>query len=140
MVLGFLALTGAVSSERVIVAYLAFLLLGWAAGVTIGHLGNLLSLSLWVWWPPGPRPKLSSLYARQVWVAEAVVFMLGVELLGMGSLAGAACRLGGCSTGGPRRCSRSGGCVADLARPLVARLAASGRSERPCQDAPISGS
>ena len=86
--LGFLALVGAVSPQRVLVAYAVFLLLGWAAGVTIGHLGKLLSLSLWVWWPPGPRPKQSSLYPRRVWVAEAVAFALAVELLGCGSLAG----------------------------------------------------
>jgi hypothetical protein len=74
-----------------------FLLLGWAAGVTIGHLGKLLSLSLWVWWPPGPRPKQSSLYPRRVWLAEAVTFALAVELLGCGSLAGeeTATRAGG---------------------------------------------
>ena len=54
------------SSRRneAIVAYVIFLLLGWAAGVTLGHLGKLLSLSEWVWWPPGPRPKQDALYPR----------------------------------------------------------------------------
>ena len=64
------------------------LLLGWASGVTLGHLGKLLSLSLWVWWPPGLRPKQSALYPRRVWLAEAALFAAGVELLAAGALAG----------------------------------------------------
>ena len=64
------------------------LLLGWAGGVTLGHIGKLLSLSLWVWWPPGPRPKQSALYPRRMWLAEAAVFTAGVELLAAGALAG----------------------------------------------------
>jgi hypothetical protein len=87
-VLGFLTLADAVSSERVLVAYVVFCLIGWAAGVTIGHLGKLLSLSLWVWWPPGPRPKQASLYPRRVWLAEAIAFGVAVELVGSGSLSG----------------------------------------------------
>ena len=67
-----------------------FLLLGFAAGVTVGHLGKLLSLSAWVWWPPGPRPKQDALYPRAAWLAEAASFGLGVELLAVGSLAGTA--------------------------------------------------
>jgi len=89
VVLGFLVLGGAVSPGRALTAYVVFLLVGWAAGVTIGHLGKLLSLSLWAWWPPGPRPKQSSLYPRRVWITEAVAFAAGVELLATGSLAGA---------------------------------------------------
>ena len=77
-----------VSAQRAIVAYVIFLLLGWAAGVTLGHLGKLLSLSLWVWWPPGPRPKQNALYPRTVWLVEAAAFAVGVELLAIGSLAG----------------------------------------------------
>jgi len=69
-------------------AYVVFLLLGWAAGVTLGHTGKLLSLSLWVWWPPGPRPKQVALYPRRAWLAEAAAFAAGVELLAAGTLAG----------------------------------------------------
>jgi hypothetical protein len=67
-----------------------FLLLGWAAGVVLGHIGKLLSLSLWVWWPPGPRPKQSALYPRTVWLAQAVAFVAGVETVGLATLAGSA--------------------------------------------------
>jgi hypothetical protein len=87
-VLGLLMLAGAVSAQRAVVAYVIFLLLGWAAGVTLGHLGKLLSLSLWVWWPPGPRPKQDALYPRRVWLVEAAAFAVGVEVLAVGSLAG----------------------------------------------------
>jgi hypothetical protein len=87
-VLGFLVLAHAVSPARALTAYVVFLLVGWAAGVTIGHLGKLLSLSLWVWWPPGPRPKQAALYPRPTWIGEAVAFGLGAELLGLGSLTG----------------------------------------------------
>jgi hypothetical protein len=86
--LGALMLLGAVSAQRGIVAYVLFLLFGWAGGVTLGHLGKLLSLSLWVWWPPGPRPKQDALYSRGVWLVEAAAFAGGVELLAIGSLAG----------------------------------------------------
>lgn len=88
--LGVAMLLGAVSLHRGLVAYVIFLLLGWATGVTLGHLGKLFSLSAWVWWPPGPRPKQDALYPRRVWLAEAAAFALGVELLAAGSLAGAA--------------------------------------------------
>ena len=84
--LGAAMLLGLVSTQRAIIAYVIFLLLGWAAGVTLGHLGKLLSLSLWVWWPPGPRPKQNTLYPRTVWLAEATAFAVGVELLAIGSL------------------------------------------------------
>ena len=87
-VLGAAMLLSFVSAQRAIVAYVIFLLLGWAAGVTLGHLGKLLSLSLWVWWPPGPRPKQNALYPRTVWLGEAAAFAVGVELLAIGSLAG----------------------------------------------------
>ncbi|HET7744115.1 MAG TPA: hypothetical protein VFK76_05175 [Gaiellaceae bacterium] len=69
-------------------AYVIALLLGWAAGVTLGHLGKLLSLSAWTWWPPGPRPKQAVLYPRRVWVIEAVAFAIGCELLLNGALVG----------------------------------------------------
>lgn len=71
-------------AARALAAYVVFLLLGWAAGVTIGHAGKLLSLSAWTWWPPGPRPKQAAFYPRRVWVAEAAAFALGVEALALG--------------------------------------------------------
>jgi len=80
-------LVGLVSTRTGLAAYVILLLLGWAAGVTLGHLGKLLALSLWVWWPPGPRPKQSALYPRRVWLAEAVTFACGVEVLAVGALA-----------------------------------------------------
>jgi hypothetical protein len=86
--LGAAMLLGFVSPQRAIVAYVIFLLLGWAGGVTLGHLGKLLSLSLWAWWPPGPRPKQDALYPRTVWLVEAASYAVGVELLAVGSLAG----------------------------------------------------
>jgi hypothetical protein len=87
-VLGAAMLLGVVSAQRGVVAYVIFLLLGWACGVTLGHLGKLLSLSLWVWWPPGPRPKQDALYPRMVWLVEAAAFAVGVELLAIGSIIG----------------------------------------------------
>src|SRR5581483_4221471 len=54
--LGFALLAGAGSQARGLAAYVLLLLLGFAAGVTLGHVPKLLSLSIWVWWPPGPRP------------------------------------------------------------------------------------
>jgi hypothetical protein len=88
VVLGLGIATGALAPGRALVAYVIFLLLGWAAGVVLGHIGKLLSLSLWVWWPPGPRPKQSALYPRAVWLAQAGAFVAGVETLGLAVLAG----------------------------------------------------
>lgn len=82
MVLGW-ELTG-----RRLVAYVLVLLVGWAAGATLGHLGKLLSLSVWMGWPPGPRPKQAAFYSRRVWMAEAVAFALAVELVVDGVLIG----------------------------------------------------
>ena len=87
-VLGIAVIAGAVSPERALTAYVVLLLVGWAAGVTLGHLGKLLSLSLWVWWPPGPRPKQEALYPRRLWRVEAGAFVVGVEVLAVGSLTG----------------------------------------------------
>jgi len=84
--LGFLVLSGGVATQRGLTAYVVFLLLGWAGGVTLGHLGKLLSLSLWVWWPPGPRPKQAALYPRALWLVEAAAFAVGVELIGLAPL------------------------------------------------------
>lgn len=67
-------------------AYAVFLLLGWAAGVTLGHVGKLLSLSAWTWWPPGERPKQAAFFAGKAWTLEVVAFAAGVELLAVGAL------------------------------------------------------
>ena len=60
-----------------------------AGGVTLGHLGKLMSLSAWTWWPAGPRPKQAALYPRAIWLAEAILFVVGVETLLNGVLRGA---------------------------------------------------
>jgi hypothetical protein len=83
-----LAVAAGAGGMRLLVAYVVLLLLGWAGGVVIGHAGKLLSLSLWVWWPPGPRPKQSALYPRRLGVVEAAVFALAVETLAIGNVAG----------------------------------------------------
>jgi hypothetical protein len=75
-------------TPRRLVAYVLALLVGWAAGATLGHLGKLLSLSLWAWWPPGPRPKQAALYPRRLWLAEAAAFAIGIETAVDGALAG----------------------------------------------------
>ena len=80
-VLGFLVLADVVSPYATLTSYTILLLVGWAGGVTLGHLGKLLALSLWVWWPPGPRPKQAALYPRTLWLAETAAFAVGVELL-----------------------------------------------------------
>lgn len=74
-------------STALLPGYAVLLLLGWAAGITLGHVGKLLSLSAWTWWPPGPRPKQGALYPRRLWATEAVAFAAGVELLAVGVLA-----------------------------------------------------
>ncbi|HKI90976.1 MAG TPA: hypothetical protein VJ986_01640 [Gaiellaceae bacterium] len=75
-------------SPRTLSAYVLLLLLGWAAGITLGHVGKLLALSAWTWWPPGPRPKQAAFYARRSWIAAAVAFAAGTELLAVGTLTG----------------------------------------------------
>jgi hypothetical protein len=82
--LGFALLGGAGHQQRSLAAYVLLLLLGWAAGVTLGHLPKLLSLSIWVWWPPGPRPKQDALYPRRLAQLEALVFAAGVETTAIG--------------------------------------------------------
>ena len=64
--------------------------------MTLGHLPKLLSLSIWVWWPPGPRPKQGAFYPRRLAQAEALGFAAGVETLALGTLLGssAAARAG----------------------------------------------
>ncbi|HEX5449032.1 MAG TPA: hypothetical protein VFW85_03140 [Gaiellaceae bacterium] len=84
---GIAAAAGA-GGTRLVCAYVILLLVGWAGGVVLGHVPKLLSLSLWVWWPPGPRPKQASLYSRKLGLAETAAFALGVELLAVGVAAG----------------------------------------------------
>jgi hypothetical protein len=86
VVLGVVAILG--GSVRVTTAYVVLLLLGWAGGVVIGHVGKLLSLSVWVWWPPGPRPKQHELYPRRTGLAQAALFAAGVQVLVAAILAG----------------------------------------------------
>ncbi|HKU58859.1 MAG TPA: hypothetical protein VJP39_04565, partial [Gaiellaceae bacterium] len=93
---GIAAADGA-GSTRLVCAYVILLLVGWAGGVVLGHVPKLLSLSLWVWWPPGPRPKQGALYPRRLGLAEAATFAAGVELLALGVAVGnaAIARAGG---------------------------------------------
>lgn len=73
-----------------VATYGILLLVGWSAGATLGHVGRLLALSAWTWWPPGERPRQAAFFARGLWTAETVAFALGVELLAAGTLLGAA--------------------------------------------------
>ena len=88
-ILGLGMVFGLDPSPSRLMGYVTALLLGWAAGVTLGHLGKLLSLSAWTWWPAGPRPKQAALYPRPIWLAEAILFAVGVETLLNGVLRGA---------------------------------------------------
>ena len=85
---GFAALAGALDARRGATVFALFVVVGWAAGVTLGHLGKLLSLSAWSTWPPGPRPKQAALYPRLLWRLEAIAFAAAIELVGIGVLAG----------------------------------------------------
>jgi len=87
-VLGLGMTLGLAVTPRRLTAYVVALLIGWAAGATVGHVGKLLSLAAWTWWPPGPRPKQAELYPRRLWTGEAVAFAVGVELVVDGALAG----------------------------------------------------
>ena len=87
-VLGIGMLTWLDPTPQRLTAYVVLLLVGWAGGVTLGHLGKLFSLSAWAWWPPGPRPKQAAFYPRRMWVAEAVLFAVGVEAVAVGALRG----------------------------------------------------
>jgi hypothetical protein len=120
---GFAALAGAVDARRGAAAFAVLLLVGWAAGVILGHLGKLLSLSAWSTWPPGPRPKQAALYPRRPWEAEALAFAAGAELLGIGVLGGweAAVR------GGAAVCTASA-LVAIAGALVTARRARAGRA------------
>jgi len=85
-VLGFLMLAGGIAVWRGLAPYVVLLLVGWGAGVTLGHVDKLLSLSLWVWWPPGPRPKQDALYPRRLGLVAAAAFSAGSELVAIGAL------------------------------------------------------
>ena len=85
-----LAAAAGFGGTRFVSGYVVLLLVGWGAGVVVGHVGKLLSLSLWVWWPPGPRPKQAALYPRRIGLAEAIAFTAGVEALALGVLVGSA--------------------------------------------------
>jgi hypothetical protein len=84
---GVAAAAGA-GGPRLVTAYVILLLAGWAGGVVVGHVGKLLALSVWVWWPPGPRPKQAALYPRRLALAAAAAFAGGVEALALGALLG----------------------------------------------------
>jgi hypothetical protein len=100
--LGLGMLLGLAVTPRRLVTYVV--LLGWAAGTTLGHLGKLLSLSAWTWWSPGPRPKQAALYPCRLWLVEATAFVAGVEVAVDGTLAGVA----GCGRGRRRAHRRLG--------------------------------
>src|SRR4029079_5908856 len=87
-VLGLGMVLGLAAPRRRLVAYVVALLVGWAGGVTLGHLGKVLSLSAWAWWPARPRAEQAALYPRRVWLVEAIVFAVGIELLLNGVLGG----------------------------------------------------
>ena len=82
--LGLVAAAGSIDGRRAAIAAVAFLGLGWAAGMIVGHIGKLLSFAAWGAWPPGPRPRQSELYPRLPWQFEALLFTAAVELLGGG--------------------------------------------------------
>lgn len=86
-VLGIAAGVDLLDGRRAAVAGVILVGVGWAAGVILGHLGKLVSLSGWGSWPPGPRPSQLALYPRRLWQLEVVVFAVGVQLLAAGVLA-----------------------------------------------------
>jgi hypothetical protein len=111
-VLGLVLLAGVGPQQRGLAAYVLLLLGGWAAGVTLGHLPKLLSLSIWVWWPPGPRPKQEALYPRRLAQLEAALFAAGIEITAVGVYAGSSAA------------ARAGASVVTAAAALVAATAA----------------
>ena len=78
--------TGALDGRRAAIAAAVLLGLGWAAGVIVGHLGKLVSLSAWGSRPPGPRPSQLAFYPRRLWQVEVAVFAVAVELVAVGVL------------------------------------------------------
>jgi hypothetical protein len=95
-VLGVAACVDVLDGRRAAIASVILVGVGWAAGVILGHLGKLVSLSGWGSWPPGPRPSQLALYPRRLWQVEVVVFAAGVQLLAAGVLA----ESGGVATAG----------------------------------------
>jgi hypothetical protein len=85
-----LAAAAGVGGPRFVSGYVILLLVGWAGGVVVGHVVKLISLSLWVWWPPGPRPKQAALYPRRLGLLETAAFVAGVEALALGVFLGSA--------------------------------------------------
>ena len=96
-VIAALVAAGAVEQRRAAIACGLLLLVGWAGGVIIGHIGKLLALSAWAAWPRGPRPKQAALYSPSLSQAEAAMFFVAVETLAASVLAGSvvAGRVGG---------------------------------------------
>ncbi len=86
--LGLAMLLGWEAIPRRLAAYALLLLVGWAAGVTVGHAGKLLALSLWSGWPPGPRPRQEALYPRRLWGWEVALFASGIEVASVALLVG----------------------------------------------------
>lgn len=84
--LGVAGALGAIDGRRSAIAAVVLLGLGWAAGVILGHLGKLASLSGWGSWPPGPRPSQRALYPRRLWQAEVALFAVGVQVFAAGAL------------------------------------------------------
>jgi hypothetical protein len=84
--IGAATLAGAVDTTRGAESYVILLLLGWAVGITLGHAGKLLSLSVWAAWPAGPRPKQHELYPRRAWQAETLAFAVAVQGLAVAPL------------------------------------------------------
>jgi hypothetical protein len=82
--LGLAAAVGLAPERRASIAAVLLLGLGWAAGMIVGNLGKLVSLSAWGSWPRGPRPRQAELYPRRPWQAEVVLFAAGVQLLAAG--------------------------------------------------------
>ena len=85
-----LAAAAGAGGTRFVSGYVILLLVGWAGGVVVGHVVKLLSLSLWVWRPPGPRPKQAALYPRRIGLVETAAFVAGVEGLAVGVFLGSA--------------------------------------------------
>jgi hypothetical protein len=84
--LGVAGALGAIDGRRAAIAAVLLLGLGWAAGVILGHLGKLVSLSGWGSWPPGPRPSQQALYPRRIWQVEVALLAIGVQLAAVGAL------------------------------------------------------
>lgn len=85
-VLGALGTLDALDRRQAAIAAVLLAGIGWAAGVIVGQLGKLVSLSGWGSWPPGPRPRQEALYPRRLWQLEVALFAVAVEALAVGVL------------------------------------------------------